>query len=210
MNRSTSVALFRLSGHADDARELLNAIAADPGATQRWRAEIAAALNVAGDTKSAQRLLLAGNARPGPQSSEARVAQSNAAASLPLSSRPEMAQNTPTERSADAAGANDNRPRTAVEDTPPTPVSAPRIAVAQAELPPIFPELEATNLRGYAPEIASAKIAPSGSKIKIDAIAKAPEAMEAISALSASGLGGPPILGRRSRNPQFQQSNAAV
>ena len=181
-----------LSGRADDARELLHAIAADPGATQRWRVEIAAALNVAGDTKSAQRLLLAGNARPEQELSETRVAQSGGSALLPLPSRPEMAQNAPTERFADAAGGNGNLPRTAVEDTPPMPVRAPRIAVAQAELPPILPELEATTPRGDVPQIASAKKSPSDSKVEPDAVAKAPEAMEAISALSPSGPSGPP------------------
>ena len=190
VNLSRSLAL---SGHADDARELLRAIAADPGATQRWRTEITAALSVAGDKKSAQRLLLAGNAGSGQtEVSEARIAQSGGPpASPPLPSRPEMVQNMLAGRFADPARANDDLPGAAAQDTPPVTFSAPRIAVAQAELPAILPQRETAKPRGNAAEVASAKALPSGSGIRIDAVANAPDAMEAVSALSASLPGEP-------------------
>jgi len=211
VNLSRSLAL---SGHADDARELLRAIAADPGAAQRWRAEIAAALNVAGDKKSAQRLLLAGNAGSGQtEVSEARIAQSGGRpASPPLPSRPEMVQNTPAERFADAARANGDVPGTAAQDTPPVLFSAPRIAVAQAELPSVLPQREAAKPRGNGAEIASAKALPSGSGVEIDAVANASEAIEAVSALSASLPGEPtdPFSAKQKSTIPTEQRSAPV
>ncbi len=178
-----------LSGHAGDARELLHAIAADPAASQQWRAEIAAALNVAGDAQSAQRLLLAGSAEPGPTGvSAAHIAQSRGPAPPLSPSGLEMARNALAERFADATTANGNLPA----DAPPRPVSAPRIAVAQSELPPILPRMGATALHRDAPEATGAGNAPSGSKVKIDAVAKASEVTGAISTLSATEPGGPP------------------
>jgi Flp pilus assembly protein TadD len=178
-----------LSGHADDARELLHALAGDAGASQQWRAEIAAALNAAGDTRSAQRLLLADNVAPGStEMSAARTWSSGA----PVPSRPDKVGNTLGERSANVALAEGDLPRTAATDARPVPVRVPRIAVAQAELPPI---LAAPTVGGAAPRMANAGEAPAVSKARIDAVAKAPGVTAAITMLSGAEAGWPP--GRR-------------
>jgi Flp pilus assembly protein TadD len=159
VNLSRSLAL---SGRADDARDLLHALAADAGASRRWRAEIAAALNIAGDTRPARRWPPAGASAPGP--AEGSLAGAGAGGDVPAS-RSEMARTTRAGRFADIAAAT---------DTPPILARAPRVAVTQDELPPL--SAASTASRG-AGGTASAGEPPAGLEPGTVSVAQAPGAV---------------------------------